>query len=58
MGCIRLVQPFARETFHLSPLSPSVSLANITMPRHRQGQFVLDRTFAFIEGHPSFFAVT
>jgi hypothetical protein len=30
----------------------SPSLANITMPRHRQGKFFLDRTFAFIEGHP------
>jgi hypothetical protein len=29
------------------------SLANIPMLRHRQGHFLLDRTFALIEGHPA-----
>src|SRR5258708_39114254 len=30
--------------------SSSTSLANIPMLRHRQGEFLLDRTFALIDG--------
>jgi hypothetical protein len=32
--------------------SSAPSLANKTMLRHRQGYFLLDTTFALIEGHP------
>jgi len=30
------------------------SLANAAMLAHRQGQFLLDKAFALIEGHPRF----
>ena len=33
-------------------LRRQTSLANKTMLTHRRGQFLLDRTFALIEGHP------
>jgi hypothetical protein len=40
----------------LSRVFVSASLASATMPRHREGQFVLDEAFAFIEGTPDFAA--